>query len=225
VARFRVSNNYNQAVFSGGGLTYAETLLKDEAVGAAYRLDNPAPGDQADFTGLECRWQTVPSPHGETVALLVLALGNDLAATAAIYRQTLERVKQIYGPLPDNSPISLEQMRMTLRERDLRHETAVRSFGSSWWDKFKYKIHIRITTLMGIFLTRYKLHAFDVDWGKYARDISLSADVRKFDDMIRQILSGTAAQRAALTAYLEEEYRRGRTATAGAAQVGAHNPC
>lgn len=210
VARFRVSANYNQAVFSGGGLAYAEALLKDEAAGRAYRLDDPAPDAQADFAGLECRWQTVPSPHGETTALLVLALGEDMAMNAAVYRQALERVQHIYGPLPNSSPIALEQMRMTLREQDLRHETAVRSFGGSRWDKFKYQIWIRFTSLLGIILTRYEMTAFGLNWGKYKRDVALSADVRKFDDMVRQILSGTAAQRAELTAYLEEEYRRGR---------------
>jgi hypothetical protein len=210
VARFRVSANYNQAVFSGGGLTYAETLLKDETAGAVYRLETAAPDDQADFSGLECRWQRIPSPHGETVALLVAALDDDPAVNAAIYRQVINRIDQIYGPAPNDNPIQLELLRMSLRTDDLAHETAVHSFGASWWTRLKYKLNIRLTTLMGMVLTKYSLTAFGVNWGDYMQAVAGSADVRKFDDMARQILSGTAAQRAELTAYLEEEYRRGR---------------
>jgi hypothetical protein len=73
VARVRVSDYYVQAAFSGGGLAYAEALLKDEAAGATYRFDELTENHAADFSGLECRWQQIPSPHGETVALLVLA--------------------------------------------------------------------------------------------------------------------------------------------------------
>jgi hypothetical protein len=38
VARLRVSDYYVQAAFTGGGLTYAETLLKDEAQGRSLSL-------------------------------------------------------------------------------------------------------------------------------------------------------------------------------------------
>ena len=67
-------------------------------------------------------------------------------------------------------------------------------------------------TLLGLFMVRFGIKAFGTDWGRYKEDVMASSDVRKFDDMIRQILSGTAAQRAALTGYLDEHQRQDRLA-------------
>jgi hypothetical protein len=212
VARFRVSDYYIQAAFTGGGLTYAETLLKDEVAGAAYRFDEQIEPNIADFSGLECRWQHIPSPHGETVALLVLATRNNAAQNAQVYNQVVTQIQAIYGPVQQSHPISSEKMRMSLREQDLQYETAVRSYGRSRWGQIMYAIFIRLQTLLGIFLVKFGLEAFGTDWGRYKEDVIASSDVRKFDDMIRQILSGTAAQRAALTGYLDEQQRQGRLA-------------
>ena len=212
VARVRVSDYYVQAAFSGGGLAYAETLLKDEANGAPYRFDDLSPTHAADFSGLECRWEQIVSPHGETVALLVLATSTDAAANAQTYNEVLAQIRAIYGPLQQNHPVRHEKMIMSLRERDLQYETAVRSYGRSRWGQFKYRLSIRLQTLLGIFLVRFGLEAFGTDWGRYKEDVITSSDVRKFDDMIRQILSGTAEQRAALTAYLDKQQQQGRLA-------------
>jgi hypothetical protein len=209
VARVRVSDYYVQAAFSGGGLTYAETLLKDEVAGAAYRFDELTENSAADFTGLECRWQQIPSPHGETVALLVLATGRDAAENTQIYNDVLSQIQTIYGPIQQNHPVRQEMMAMSLRERDLQYETAVRSYNRSRWGQFKYRLFIRLQTLLGLFLVRFSLEAFGTDWGRYKEDVIASSDVRKFDDMIRQILSGTAEQRATLTTYLDEQQRQG----------------
>jgi hypothetical protein len=212
VARIRVSDYYVQAAFTGGGLSYAETLLKDEGEGAAYRFDNLATTNTADFSGLECRWQSIPSPHGETVALLVLATGGEATANALVYRQVVEQVRAIYGSLQQSHPVIPNKMAMSLRQKDLQYETAVRSYGRSTWDKFKYAIFIRLQTLLGFFLVKFGLTMFGTDWGRYKEDVVASSDVQKFDDMIRQILSGTPAQRAELIAYLEEQHQEGKLA-------------
>jgi hypothetical protein len=212
VARFRVSDYYVQAAFSGGGLTYAETLLKDEIKGAAYRFDELADRHTADFSGLECRWQAIPSPHGETVALLVVATGANATENTQLYDQALAQIEAIYGPLHQRHPISRDKMAMSLRQQDLQYETAVRSYGRSLWGQLKYRVVIRLQTLLGLFLVRFGLTMFGTDWGRYKDDVLASSDVRKFDDMIRQILSGTPAQRATLIAYLEEQRQQGKLA-------------
>ncbi|MFO7538550.1 MAG: DUF3095 domain-containing protein [Chloroflexota bacterium] len=212
VARLRVSDYYVQAAFTGGGLTYAETLLKDEVQGAAYRFDESFGNDTADFSGLECRWQHIPSPYGETVALLVLATQNSAATNARTYRQLIEQIGQIYGPMRHNHPVAADNMAMSLQTKDLQYEAAVRSYGRSAWGKFKYALYLRLQTLLGMFLVKFSLTMFGTDWSHYKEDVIASSDVRKFDDMIRQILSGTPEQRAALTAYLDEQRQQGKLA-------------
>ena len=46
------------------------------------------------------------------------------------------------------------------------------------------------------------------DWGSYKDTLFRNTDVRKFNDVYRQILAGNAAQREALDAWLAERYAR-----------------
>ena len=66
VAKVQVDDDYAQAIFDGGGLAHADALVKDEATASRYRVDEKDAAPNADFTGLECRWREIPSPHGET---------------------------------------------------------------------------------------------------------------------------------------------------------------
>jgi hypothetical protein len=51
-----------------------------------------------------------------------------------------------------------------------------------------------------------------VRWDHYIEKLVATSDFRKYDDTLRMVIAGTAAQRADLTSYLEEEYRAGRLA-------------
>src|SRR6478736_1160914 len=76
VARFGPSPNLSYAMFSGGGLGWAEAAMKrgEFAVPAA-----PS-GTQPDLTGLSCRFEEMPSVRGNILSLLVVpASGADPA--------------------------------------------------------------------------------------------------------------------------------------------------
>jgi hypothetical protein len=76
IAKLKVSENYSQAIFTGGGLTYATDLIKDPVEGNIYTIKNQYFSAKADFSGLECRWQDIPSKYGEIVTLLVMVQNN-----------------------------------------------------------------------------------------------------------------------------------------------------
>ena len=66
-----------QAVFAGGGMAWAERYMKDPATAPLCAIDAATPA-RGSHEGLECRWQDIPSPHGETVSLMVRAVqGTD----------------------------------------------------------------------------------------------------------------------------------------------------
>ncbi len=77
VAKFKVSNNYHQALFTGGGLDYAEQLIKNPVTSQLYNLNLEAIQEEANFSGLVCPWKDIPSPQGEIVSLIVKATGQD----------------------------------------------------------------------------------------------------------------------------------------------------
>ena len=68
VARFGPSPNLSYAMFSGGGLGWAEAAMKrgEFAVAAA------PPGTQPDLTGLSCRFEEIPSVRGLILSVLVV---------------------------------------------------------------------------------------------------------------------------------------------------------
>src|SRR5262245_57598325 len=68
VARFGPSANLSYAMFSGGGLGWAEAAMKrgEFAVPAA------PPGTQPDLSGLSCRFEEIPSARGLILSVLVV---------------------------------------------------------------------------------------------------------------------------------------------------------
>ena len=67
VARYRVTDGVDYAMFTGGGVLWAEAQMKagENTVPAA------APGTQPDLTGLSCRWSHMESRNGTILSLLV----------------------------------------------------------------------------------------------------------------------------------------------------------
>src|SRR4030095_10923513 len=77
VARFGPSANLSYAMFSGGGLGWAEAAMKrgEFAVTAA-----PS-GTHPDLSGLSCRFEEIPSVRGLILSVLIVpAKGADPAA-------------------------------------------------------------------------------------------------------------------------------------------------
>src|SRR5450432_2515355 len=85
VARFGPSPNLSYAMFSGGGLGWAETAMKrgEFAVPAA------PPGTQPDLTGLSCRFEEIPSARGLILSVLVVP---SRAADPMSFRNLIEDI-------------------------------------------------------------------------------------------------------------------------------------
>jgi hypothetical protein len=209
VARYRVSEHYVQAVFAGGGVAYADGLIKNPATAPYYVI---APGSveaRGSHEGLECRWQDVPSRHGETVSLMVRALDPDPGRSAAVYRDVIGKVREIYGDDDACHPISMPELAMTLDGRRLWNEVGVRAAGRGALHRWLALMRTRWFVVLGAFLMRFGLRTAETDWGRYKETLVRNSDVRKFVDIFRQILAGTPAQREVLAAWLESRYARG----------------
>src|SRR3981081_4363309 len=104
VARFGPSPNLSYAMFSGGGLGWAETAMKrgEFAVPAA------APGTQPDLTGLSCRFEEIPSVRGLILSgLVVPARGADPPAFRKVIEDVIalvERSPDAGRPVPPGGP-------------------------------------------------------------------------------------------------------------------------
>ena len=79
--------------------------------------------------------------------------------------------------------------------------------------------------LLGCFLFNFCVRTKETDWSRYKPTLIRNSDVRKFNDVYRQILAGTAAQREALTAWLEERYAQRELAYGLHVTDRAHMTC
>ena len=96
VARFGPSANLSYAMFSGGGLGWAEAAMKrgEFAVPAA------PPGTQPDLSGLSCRFEEIPSTRGLILSVLVVpAEGADPLAFRKVIEDVIGLVERV--PMPD----------------------------------------------------------------------------------------------------------------------------
>src|SRR5215218_6839274 len=85
VARFGPSPNLSYAMFSGGGLGWADAAMKrgEFAVAAA------PPGEQPDLSGLSCRFEEIPSARGLILSVLVVPAEG---ADPLLFRNAIEDI-------------------------------------------------------------------------------------------------------------------------------------
>lgn len=177
IARYAASPTVDYAMFSGGGLAYAEAALKRglHAVPAA-----PG-GAKPDLTGLSCRFEAVPARDGLVLSLIVLPEGAaDRNAVLAVLGELLAEVEASPGmgrPVPESGP-AMRPPWSGLREDVRGHGAAAGS---------------RLLRLASLFLSRgaaFALFRLGVPFGRfsprrYRRRLAANADFRKYDDGLR----------------------------------------
>lgn len=206
VGKCKVSNGYYQAVFSGNGLAYAEQLVKNDPKGLyCFTDDNSC--HYADFTGFECRWKDVASPHDETVSLLVMSLENTIHQNNSIYLNVFNEIQKIYGNVESHRPVQQEYLELTTNPHDLQDEVQIRAGAGSKLEKLIYALLLPWKVRLGRYWMDKEKLSFGTDWAKYKETLVKNTDFRKFDENLRMVISGNAVQREDLILYLDKLYQ------------------
>ena len=104
VARFGPSPNLSYAMFSGGGLGWAEAAMKR----GEFAVPLAPPGTQPDLSGLSCRFEEIPAVRGLILSVLVLpAQGADASAFRKVIEDLIalvERSPDSGRPVPPGGP-------------------------------------------------------------------------------------------------------------------------
>jgi hypothetical protein len=209
VAKVRLAPSYYQASFVGGGITLATDLIKGHA---AYRLDAPGDPNWADLSGLECRWQEVPSLKGQTLSIIVTALSSSGEVDYQTYKNFLTTIQTIYGGLENYHPISSTTLNLSLNPRKLNAEVKLRATSTSRWARLKYLLQILTENLLGLAFMKFKLNVFGVQWGEYKNEVQVASDHQKIDDVLRMVISSRPDQTQQLVDYLEQASQTGKLA-------------
>jgi len=207
VGRFRVSPHVRLAMFSGSGFSRAERWVKSAADGPRFAVSDEGPS-AASLEGFECRWQPVKSRRGRIASLIVMALSEDDAERARIYRHTIHALE---GALEEDAghPISLGGLRLGAIFGDFSIEARVRSGVKAGpeYDAAHGLAHKK--SLIGRTLIGVRSRAGGFDGAAYPAELVQNTDFRKFDEALRMVLDVSEEQLGVVREELERERRRG----------------
>jgi hypothetical protein len=200
---------YQQAMFLGNGLGFAEQLVKDSAPDNPWLVREQLCAGSNIFEGFECRWNEIPSPHDESIALLVQAQGEDVAENDRLYEDILTEIRVIYGEEARYHPLREENLSLTPSFRLLSVEAGVRTAFTGLMERLKYLFKLQVLRLVGIWFMKRDVVTDATRWGDYKHNLVANTDFRKFDEMLRMVIAGTKNQREQLRAVLEGYRDRG----------------
>lgn len=206
IARYAPSPHVSYALFSGGGLAWAEAAMKRGAFAIA-----PAPaGAHPDLTGLSCRFSEMPAERGLILSLLVVpAAGADDAA----FRRLVEDVVALVEASPGaGRPVPVEGPPLRWPSPGADYEARARRGGPLALRRLG--VHAWTLFICGLF--RFGLSAGGFVPRVYLQQVVENSDFRKYDDGLRMVLDCRPELAAAL------ERRLAAAAAAGTARYGLH---
>lgn len=195
VARYQPSPGVDYAMFSGGGMSWAEHQMKT----GEFSLDEAPPGTVPDLTGLSCRWSNVRARNGSILSLVIQPVASvsgprfaQLAETVITLARQLERGGH---PVPSEGPkVRWPPPGLTLE--------AHASHGRVPFARHKRKL-LWVTFLNWFFL-RWKIPVNGFDPAHYTVTVGRNADFRKFDDGLKMTLDCDAATQNRLRKVLDQ---------------------
>ncbi len=209
VARYGPSDNLSYAMFSGGGLAWADAAVKRGEFAVAAAPPGGGSDSWPDLTGLSCRFEEFRAERGTILAVLVLpAPGADAAAYRALTDEIValvERSPNAGRPVPAGGPklgwppqgVALEMHTLPGPGKFRRARVLARTF--------LYFLIMRSGLRVGSFVP-----------ATYLRQVVENSDFRKYDDGLRMIIDCTNELADAL------ERRLVAAAAAGTARYGLH---
>lgn len=192
----RVSEAVNNYAFRGGGLSYAERLMK----AGQYAVPAASTGSRPDLTGLSCRWSPIKPQRGKIVSIIIEPGEGRDGGFPAIAEKLLNLVgMQMPGggsPMPKEGPTGAwppEGLEMEARATRGDRPLAMRRAGLYLWTLIAWVI-FTLGINVGSFNARH-----------YREFTSLNTDYRKFQDGLRVTVSLGDSELTRLTEFLEGE--------------------
>jgi hypothetical protein len=206
VARFGPSANLSYAMFSGGGLGWAEAAMKR----GEFAVPMATPGTQPDLSGLSCRFEEIPAVRGLILSVLVLpAQGTEASA----FRKVIEDIIALVERSPDSGrPVPPGGPPLRWPPAGVDFEARAQRGGSL----FRRRVAVLAHTLFVYFVMRFGISVGGFVPKTYVQQVVENSDFRKYDDGLRMVLDCTPDLERKLTE------RLAAAASAGIARYGLH---
>jgi hypothetical protein len=178
VARYGPSANLSYAMFSGGGIGWAEAAMKRGEFAVA-----PAPpGTQPDLNGLSCRFEEMTAARGLILSVLVLPA---LEADPQAFRAVIEEIVAVVERSPDaGRPVPAGGPPLRWPPQGLEIEARARRRGTLTMRRAS----VLVRTLLYYAIMRFGIKVGGFVPANYTRQVVENSDFRKYDDALRMIL-------------------------------------
>ncbi|MDO6562363.1 DUF3095 family protein [Amphritea sp. 1_MG-2023] len=191
VAKYVSGIGIAQAMFKGGGISLAETLLKSDSM---YRCEPAARFESTEiFAGLTCRWKPIPSGKGVTLSILIQPVEDD----NRVLPEVITQLKRILGSFENANPVRMENARYYSVLENLKRQIKISDGGFN---------RAFIKEIFAIFMAVpfFNLGLFKLipSVKQYIEHTPLHCDFKKFDDTLRMVLNCSINQYQAIEQYL-----------------------
>jgi hypothetical protein len=206
VARFGPSPNLSYAMFSGGGLGWAEAAMKR----GEFAVPMAPPGTQPDLSGLSCRFEEIPAVRGVILSVMVLpAQGTDPKA----FRRLIEDIIALVERSPDSGrPVPPGGPPLRWPPAGFEFEARAQRGGSL----FRRRVSVLAYTLFAYLIMRFGIKVGGFVPKIYVQQVVENSDFRKYDDGLRMVLDCTPELERTLS------QRLAAAVSAGVARYGLH---
>ena len=209
IAKYRQSRHITQTTISGTGWQWSENILKDPIQSQRYLLsaaEEQTP--EADFSGLECRWEPVDASNDFKFCVIVKCLATDQAQQDTIYRTILTEIEQITAHYSETHPLNAKNLRLSLNPFELYY--GFRALNKSAIASATHACWLVVKSLIGRYAIKKNLKLKGVHWGQYRDELIENADYRKFDGNLKMVLDLSQKQSDLIVDILESRRRSGQ---------------
>ncbi len=211
LAKLRLSPGNDLAMFGGGGVALADSLIKQDEFGSkGFRFVADGSEGEPDLTGLSCRWEPLKSRKGTMLSLIVQALPTTPDGRNAVYDGILSGIAGVFGgDLRQGSPVTEDTLRFKWIPKGLRMEAQLTRHGGPFWRRLAFLLY---QSFIQYLLERFDKAAGGYDAPAYRQELRDNSDYRRFDDILRLVLDCSTVEVEAIEALLRSERERGTIA-------------
>jgi hypothetical protein len=188
VARFGPSANLSYAMFSGGGLGWADAAMKR----GEFAVPPANPGTQPDLSGLSCRFEEMPSTRGLILSVLVVPANG---ADPHHFRKVIKDIIRLVEQSPDaGRPVPPGGPPLRWPPQGVEYEARAARGGPL----LKRRGVVLAVTLWAYVVMRLGIKVGNFVPKNYVQQVVENSDFRKYDDGLRMILDCTGELERAL---------------------------
>lgn len=209
VMKLMLSENNHLAMFSGGGLAFADEWLKRAKPNDPILIEPAKATDELPvLEGLSCRWQPLQSQHGMILTIITSATEPSLTEERAHFQRVSEALTGILGaPFELSAPVTDHTLRFKWPPAGLRLESRATRGRKSF---LRREFEILLQSFIQGVIEFFDGHVGYYDARKYREEIRHNTDFQKYDGMLRLVLDVTVEQAAQIDSYLHSEFVAGK---------------